>query len=1066
MKNLQRFTVSFAIAVSFSFMGCEHQKKNYLMDNFINPPEDTKPGLYWYWINEHVSKEGITKDLEAMKEVGIGEAFIGNIYDGGEPGNIKTMSKEWKDCMQHAIKEGRRLGIAISLFNSPGWSQSGGPWVETTESMRFLTYSDTIINTINDIVNINLKKPTKDFQDVAVLAYELSSEENPIIININSDKKIINKSALFDGDKTTKAIFNNSHRSSVCIDLVYDKEFIPRSLLIQPTGIAFNTTCNISVKKENQYIPIGKMFFDRSNTSLQLGPLPDGKLIMGVEEIKGKEFRITMDDLPENFELSQISVSTEIKLEKVTEKTLSKLPNTSSPSWSAYRWEHQKYSKDYDFINADNVINISEYCKDGNLEWNAPKGNWKIVRIGMSPTYTTNTPAAPDAKGLEIDKLNKNISKKHFDSFVGEIRKGLTIDELKALKRVVADSYEVGPQNWSDTFRNDFIEYMGYDPIPYLPVITGDIIGSVEESDRFLWDIRRMVADLIAKNYVGGLKEVAEENNMSLWLENYGHWGYPAEFLKYSKHANDIGGEFWAGSEPGAECKMASSACNIYGKNDVYAESYTAWGQSYRWHPKTLRAKGDWSYTEGINNVILHVYIHQPYEEKQPGINAWFGIEFNRHNTWFEQSKSWIDYQRRCCFMLKQGIPERDLCFFIGDDAPQMNYWVDPNLPDGYSYDFINSDVIINYLDVKDGKLVLPSGITYSALVLPPLKTMRPELLSAINNLLNKGAIVVGDKPLISPSLKNYPDCDYFIKDLSAKMWGTENELSRNIGKGKLFRNVNLDNIINTIELSKDIEIKNNNNIKWIHRKDNDKHIYFLTNQSENDFNDIIKFRVNNMQPEIWNAVTGEIRKLNSFRFTDSKTEIPVKLKGGESIFIVFADKINTSNDDLSFELNYPVQIKILDLKDTWNIKFENNHLNQRFDITAGSLTDWSKSEDNRVKYFSGSAVYRTFFNYNGKNSNVNIHFDSIDVIGTVFINDKEVGTLWTPPYELNITDYIKQGNNKLEVKVSNLWVNQLIYQKFISKQKNGIWNLVEPLDLNTDPVASGISGDCYLYEL
>ena len=1065
MNQLKSLKTFFTILFGASLCsGCITDKRELLVDNFVNPPEETKPGLYWYWINEHVSKEGITKDLEAMKSVGINEAFIGNIFDGGEAGNIKTMSEEWIDCMCHAVKEGRRIGVNISLFNAPGWSQSGGPWVKPDEAMRFLTYQDTIVNSENGI-RFNLNKISSDFQDVSILAYKVNNNKNYNLIDFKSDTKILNQQALFDGDKQSKAKFENGHRSKICLDLKYDNEFTARSLVIQPTGIAFNTTCELLVKTDNnQFVPVSKVFFDRSNTSLQLGPKPDGKLVMSIDEVKGKEFRILMDDLPQNFELSQISLSSEVKIEKVTEKALSKLPNTSTPSWSAYRWDSQKTPSDYKFISKDEVVDISNKVKDGILDWNAPKGEWKIVRVGMLPTYTTNTPAAPAARGLEIDKLNKEVCRKHFDSFVGEIRKRLSSDDLKALKRVIADSYEVGPQNWSDTFRDDFIEQMGYDPIPYLPVLTGDVIGSVNESDRFLWDVRRVVADLIAQNYVGGLVEVAQENDMTLWLENYGHWGYPSEFLKYSKFSHNVGGEFWAGSDPTPECKLASSACNIYGKNDVFAESYTAWGQSYRWHPGSLRKKGDWSYTEGVNHVIMHVYIHQPYEEKQPGINAWFGIEFNRHNTWFEQSKAWIDYQRRCCYILKQGQPVRDSCFFIGDDAPQMNYWVDPSLPKGYSYDLINSDVICNYLKVKDGKLVLPSGLSYSALVLPPLKTMRPELLEAISNLVKQGAIVVGNMPENSPSLKDYPNCDSSIKLLSTELWGIADESIRQVGKGKVYSKMPIADVIKDLGIKKDLSISSFEGINWTHRKFENIEIYFLSNQSESEFNNIVDFRVDGLRPELWNAASGEITELSSFWCENNITSVPLKLRAGESTFVVFSKK-GDGEKVLDIEKNYPQNKRIKSINGVWNIKFENKYLNQDFDVTANSLSDWTESEDNRIKYFSGDAMYSTTFNYKGKSDNVYIHFDNINVIGTLYVNNHEVSTLWTPPYEANISKYIKDGENKLQVKISNLWVNQLIYQNMRPKHQRDIWLLVDPLNLDDKLSPSGISGECYLFK-
>lgn len=1062
--NLKYWGASLLKGICFLSLTCGcHSDYKKLTEGFRTPPADTKPGLYWYWMNEHVSKEGITRDLEAMASVGIGEAFIGNIYEGGEPGSVKTMSDEWVECMRHAIREGNRLGVDISLFNSPGWSQSGGPWVTPEDAMRFLTYTDTIVDG-GISVNVVLGKPGTDFQDVSVLAFPVTGEPKINVKSITTLPTCTNKTALLDNDKSTHAVFKNGPRSEVEMVVEYDEPIMARSLSIYPTGVGFDTECELAVYKEGDYHPVSKVFFDRSNTSLQLGPVPAGKLVMAFKETLGNKFRIRMSNLPANFPLADIKISSVPKIQKVTEKTLSKLPNTSNPSWWAYQWDPQPLSDFSAFPKKEQVVNLTDKCKDGQLEWDVPEGKWRIIRVGMMPTYTTNTPAAPLAKGLEIDKLSKKATRKHFEAYVGRIISGLSEGDRKALKRIIVDSYEVGPQNWSDDYRDSFIRIVGYDPTPYLPVITGAVIGSVEESDRFLWDMRRVVADLIAEQYVGGLQEIAQENGMKLWLENYGHWGYPSEFLKYGSYSNDIGGEFWAGSGPSTECKLASSACNIYGKNDVYAESFTAGGNYFKWHPSTLRKKGDWSYTEGVNNVILHVYIHQPYSDKVPGVNAWFGIEFNRHNTWFAQSKGWIDYQRRSCYLLKQGNPVRDLCFFIGDDAPQMNYWVDPELSKGYSFDLINSDVIINRLQVKDGKLVLPSGMSYSALVLPPLKTMRPNVLDAITKLVEQGAVVIGCAPQYSPSLQGYPQCDEQLRKNVFCLWGDESESVRTVGKGRVYGLVNINEALATENILPDVTGENMGLINWIHREDNGMDIYFVTNQSDLLFDETIEFRVKDRKPELWDAVTGEVRELPSFMSLENTTKVPLKLNPGESIFVVFAKKGKGENTDGA--LNYPTADKLVNLTNSWDIHFVNEAMKQDFTITANSLLDWTDSEDDRMKYFSGEALYTTKFYYTGEETEkeVYLHFDDIQVMGTVYLNDQEVGTLWTYPYEINVTDYLKKGKNKLRVKVANLWVNQLVNQVSKPVSQREIWTLIDAASPQQPLEPSGIKGDCYLF--
>lgn len=1056
-KNIGYFVKSISALLALGVLaGCGQGDKAQMYSSFQNPPEDTKPGVYWYWMNEHVSKDGITKDLEAMKRVGIGEAFIGNIYEGGVPGDIKTLSDEWVDCMRHAIKEGSRLGLKISIFNGPGWSQSGGPWVDEEEAMRYLDYCDTIIDGQQDRA-IALRRPYEVFQRVAVLAMPVhGSTLTPKRVEISS--RATRPDKLFDGSKSTKVQLNND-KNDIEITLYADEPFDARSLIVYPTGIGFNTECELLALTDGKFVQVAKEFFDRSNTSRQLGPQPAGKLVLSFPKVTASVYKIKMNNLPLNFELAEIELSDEIKIQRVTEKALYKLPNTSNPAWSAYRWNAQRFDDQISVANTGEVVDVTSLCDGDSLRWKGKPGKWRLIHFGMTPTYTTNTPAAPAARGLEIDKLSRKASHKHFNAFVGKVISGLTREERKSLHRVIVDSYEVGPQNWSDDYRERFIEKMGYDPVPYLPVLAGEVVGSVDVSDRFLWDMRRVIADLVAEEYVGGLREIANENGLNLWLENYGHWGFPSEFMYYGSKADEVGGEFWAGSGPSAECRLASSACHVYGKNEVFAESYTAGGNYFKWYPAKLKQKGDWSYTEGINSVIMHVYIHQPYEERMPGVNAWFGIEFNRHNTWFDLSKGWIDYQRRCCYMLRQGVPVRDLCVFIGDDAPQMNYWIDPELSAGYSFDLINSDAIVNRLKVENGKLVLPSGLSYSALVLPPLETMRPEVLTAIEALVKGGATVIANSvPRMSPSLKNYPAADSLLTATAGELFPGDGARVKEVGKGRVYMG-GINDALMEIGCAKDVDMPADSHVSWIHRKSDFADIYFLSNQGSETFDGELTFRVSGLKPELWNAVDGSASAVDSYTDSGSETRIALRLLPAQSVFVVF-----TKDSQLQPQ-NSDAQPQITPLTSPWNIRFVNKQLGQDFKISSNALFDWKSSDDQRVKYFSGTALYTTQFDWNGEvKAPVYLHLDSVEVVAKVKLNGQELGYLWTAPYELNLAPALVEGNNVLEIEVANLWVNQLVNQYSLPAPQRTIWTLIDAASKSQPLEPSGIFGKCYMY--
>ncbi len=471
--------------------------------------------------------------------------------------------------------------------------------------------------------------------------------------------------------------------------------------------------------------------------------------------------------------------------------------------------------------------------------------------------------------------------------------------DRKAFKHVVADSYEMGSQNWTDGFNDLFRQRYGYDPRPWLPVLTGRLVGSADQSDRFLWDLRRLVADHVAFDYVGGLREACQRHGLRLWLENYGHWGYPAEFLQYGGQSDEVSGEFWATGDLGSiELRCASSAAHIYGKPIVHAEAFTS-GVLFESTPWSLKRRGDWALTEGINHWVLHVYIHQPWDDRRPGVNAWFSTEFNRHNTWFEQGREWIDYYRRCDFLLQQGRPVADVAYFIGEDAPKMTGIRKPALPAGYNFDYINAEVIEQRLRVKNGRFVLPDGMSYRLLVLPELDSMRPELLKKIRDLVKAGGTILGPPPSRSPSLKDYPECDARVKRLAAELWRQEEQAAVSTssrtthhatGKGRVFRASELQPVLDELGVVPDFAGPDPKQILWTHRSSKEAEIYFISNQGEQAASIAPVFRVTGKAPELWDAVSGRMVKAAAFEPAAGGTRVPLELGPRGSVFVVFRE--------------------------------------------------------------------------------------------------------------------------------------------------------------------------------
>jgi hypothetical protein len=909
MSKMRIRVLPLLLALSFSvYMS---PASDLLESGFTQPPDSTKPWCYWYWITDNISREGITKDLEAMKRVGISEAFIGNIYlDEVKHGTVKALTEEWWGMVEHAIREGSRIGVDIGVFNCPGWSQSGGPWIKPEQSMRYVVSTERRIKGPTQFAE-KLPQPNEPFQDIAVVAFPAPQSDTDTIA-AHSPRVTCTPSAegaerMVDGDRKTALLFPSGagqKQTPFIVELDLAELFTARSLVLYPAELQFVAQCELqAANADGEFHTIRQFPLDRSNTNVNVGPIEFGPVAVAFPAQTAKRFRLLITDVRGGGGLAEIELSGAARLERFIEKQLGKMHPTPLPMWDAYLWPRaaEPESPEYS-VPSGAVLNLSEkLAADGTLRWDVPAGEWIVLRTGMTPTGTRNAPASPEGQGLEVDKMNRAAAQAHFDAYIGKLLQRMPKADRKAFKHVVADSYEMGSQNWTDGFTELFRKRYGYDPRPWLPVLTGRLVGSADQSDRFLWDLRRLVADHIALDYVGGLRDVSHQHGLRLWLENYGHWGYPAEFLQYGGQTDEVSGEFWATGDLGSiELRCASSAAHIYGKPIVHSEAFTS-GVLFESTPWSLKRRGDWALTEGINHWVLHVYVHQPWDDRRPGVNAWFSTEFNRNNTWFEQSRAWIDYYRRCDFLLQQGHPVADVAYFIGEDTPKMTGIRKPALPAGYNFDYINAEVIEQRLTVKDGRFVLPDGMSYRLLVLPELESMRPELLAKIRELVKAGGTVLGPPPSHSPSLKDYPECDARVKKLADELWGeareastpTSSRITRHAsGKGRVFRSSELQPMLDELGIPPDFGGTDPKQILSTHRSSPEADIYFLSNQGEQAAGITPVFRVKGKLPEFWDAANGRMVKAAAFEQTPSGIRVPIELGPRGSLFVLFREPV------------------------------------------------------------------------------------------------------------------------------------------------------------------------------
>ncbi|MCC6126106.1 MAG: alpha-L-rhamnosidase N-terminal domain-containing protein [Pirellulales bacterium] len=467
-------------------------------------------------------------------------------------------------------------------------------------------------------------------------------------------------------------------------------------------------------------------------------------------------------------------------------------------------------------ISPDRLVDISaKMDKEGQLTWDVPDGKWTILRLGHTTTGVENHPSPASGSGLECDKMSKEAAEAHFAGLIGKIIEKVGPLAGKTLVATHIDSWENGSQNWTPKFREEFQKRRGYDMLPFLPAMTGRIVGSRETSERFLWDVRQTISELVLQNYAGHFREMAHRHGMKLTIEGYS--GCPCDELAYGGYADEPIGEFWAwwfGTNKtfgfSFSATQMASVAHVYGKKIVGAEAFTSCNtEKWLGHPGNIKTLGDWAFCEGINRFIFHRYAMQPWLNVQPGMTMGpWGLHYERTQTWWEMSKAWHEYLARCQYLLREGLHVADVCYLGADAAPQCLLGqkrllaktpdpLDPDNPDypreriDYSFDVASTDALLTRMSVADGRIVLPDGMSYRLLVLPNVETMTPKALGKIKELVEAGATAVGSRPAKSPSLSDYPQCDAQVQRLAAELWGPGEapaELTaRQVGKGRMF---------------------------------------------------------------------------------------------------------------------------------------------------------------------------------------------------------------------------------------------------------------------------------------
>ncbi len=751
-------------------------------------------------------------------------------------------------------------------------------------------------------------------------------------------------------------------------------------------------------------------------------------------------------------------------------------------------------------IDIDSVVNVSTcLLPDGTFRWDVPPGEWTLVRTGHVATGAPLMCILPEMTegALGVDWLNAASVDTMF-KYMGDIliRTAGKKHVGKTLTFFHTDSFEDGYPNWTDDLLDKFETYRGYDPVPYLPVLSGYIVGSAEISDRFLHDYRKTVADLFADGSLKRLADRSARHGMFYQGETAGpSWSGTVciDALKNLGRTDRPMGEFWSNHtfiSEGAQnyvCKQTASAAHIYGKRIANAEAFTNtnhWTES----PEFLKPIADRAFCEGINKITFHTITLQRLQDGKPGYEYGAGTHFNPNVTWWNLgAQEWVSYLSRCSELLQGGMFVADVLYYNGDGAPNLvpAKHVDSSLGAGFDYDVCNEEVLLTRVDSKNGFIVLPDGMRYRVLVLPDCEFMPLEVIEKIKSLVLAGATVIGPKPKRDAGLKDYPYCDQKIKEIAEEVWGPVdgNIVSEHrYGKGKIVWGKPVRSVLAEMNVSPDVTIQNRAHlsscfIDFIHRTYPDMELYFLANRKDERAQADISFRVSEGTPELWDPVTGEKRVLPEYSRQDGRYIIPLTFNPYDSYFIVFNKRKKSQENILTPSKNFSDTVGLMTLSDvTWTLTFDKEWLYPQDNITGGghvlkldSLYDLSQHASHAIRHYSGTIQYETNFVFNGNPDSyeqIGIDLGDVSVLAKVTLNGVCVGTTWRAPFILNVSDVIKRGENHIVIEVANLWQNRLVGDEFLPKAQQKTFTNMKVYRKDSPLQPSGLMGPVSLVEI
>ena len=1039
-----------------------------LLAGFRDPPASARPRTWWHWLNGNITEDGIVKDLEWMKQVGLGGA---QAFDAAlntpqiVEKRLAYMTPEWQRAFRVAASTADRLGLELAIAGSPGWSETGGPWVAPADGMKKLVWSETEVagghrftgrlpsppDVSGPFQNLPFTDPLAAFQgdsgrvppryyaDVAVLAYPVSTPALAPAQMTGGTSAPSGEVAVPRGTATAPAALALRYPAPVTVQSATifvrdalppfsDAEFLPileaegangwQRVATLPLGTVPTTVSFAPVTARAVRIVFGP---NTAPKTIGLGAPAPGAQMDGLFPAQAGP--------PPPIRVAQFSLSSEARVDRFEAK-----------AGFATVGDYYALSTgltDRAGVDPREVVDLTTRMKpDGTLDWTPPRGRWRVLRLGTSLLGTTNHPATPEATGLEVDKYDGAAVKRYLDTYLGKYREAAGADLLGArgLQAMVTDSFEAGDANWTPRMVEQFRRLRGYDPTPWLPALTGAVIGSRARSDAFLYDYRQTLADLLASEHYGTIATTAHAAGLKVYGEALED-RRPAlgNDIALRAHADVPMAAMWAypiGGEPRptlvGDMRGAASVAHVYGQNLVAAESFTAGYSPWAFAPANLKHIADFEFVNGINRPVIHTSVHQPEDSKLPGLSlAIFGQYFTRHESWAGMARPWIDYLARSSYLLQQGRNVADVAYFFGEDAPLTQLYAQAPLADvpvGHGYDFVDAGALANQLSVDGSELVARSGARYRVLYLGGTSSkMTLPVLTRIAALVDAGATVIGDAPTGTPSLADDPAA---FQAIVRRLWA--GGAMTQVGSGRVVAGHDINAALRQLGITPDFDYKPQpgSAVGFVHRLLDSGDLYFVSNRHPRAETIEARFRVIGRVPELWHAETGQVTPV-SYRIEGAQTVVPLALEAGDAVFVVFREATTVTAKTFV----PPVSRGVATLAGPWTVSFQSGR-GAPATTTLATLAPLETSADPRIRYFSGVATYSSNFTLPAgtrPGGALAIDLGRVGDIAEVRVNGIPVGTTWHAPYRVEIGAAVRPGKNSIEVRVANLWVNRLI---------------------------------------